>query len=155
LVAVLAVLIATRGVSSDVLRGSSDQAKPNAEAVCRRLSHVKKLPFKGEPIDDEDYNKIISQGKAVVPCLINKITDVTKMKDPRSAPTYPNFRVGDLAFFLLVHITGTQFDQMLPDSVRARMKDEGVYAYFEYVQRPGNRRALQKRWKTWFGVQGR
>ena len=155
LVALMAALFLTRGISADVLRDSSKQAKSEAETVCQRLPNIKKLPFKDEPIDDENYNKIVSEGKAVVPCLIDRITDLSPMKDPRSTPTYPNFRVGDLAFFLLIRITGTPFEQMLPASVTGRMKDEGVYAYFKYVQRPSNRRALQNKWQTWLKTQGR
>jgi hypothetical protein len=126
------------------------QVKPDPGAVCRRLPEVKEIPFKGEHVNDEAYNEIVSQGKAAIPCLIEKITDTTRMKDPRSAPTYSDFRVGDLAFFLLVEITKTPFEQMLPDLAKSRMKNDGVYAYFEYVERPDNRKALQAKWKEWW-----
>jgi hypothetical protein len=55
------------------------------------------------------------------------------------------FRVGDLAFFLLLRITGVPFEQMLPENVRAKVKEEGVYAYFRYTEVPANRAALQRR----------
>jgi hypothetical protein len=77
------------------------------------------------------------------------------MKDPRSAPTYLDFRIGDLAFFLLVRITEIPFEEMLPNSVKSRIKDEGVYAYFEHVKRTDNRKALQARWKAWWAKQGK
>jgi hypothetical protein len=136
-------------------KDSPEQIKSGVESLCERLSEIKKMPFKGEKIDDELYNEIVDRGKAIAPCLIDKITDMTRMKDPRSAPSYPDFRVGDLAFFLLVRITGTPFEQMLPDSVKARMKQEGVYAYFEYVEFPDNRRALQENWQAWLKNQTR
>lgn len=149
LLAITGALVQNFNVAVVMPKNLSEQAKSEAEFLCDRLSEIKQLPFKGRPVDDELYNKIIGQGKAIVPCLIDKITDVTKMKDPRSAPTYPDFRVGDLAFFLLVRITGTPFEQTLPDSVKAKMKQEGVYAYFEYVEFPDNRRALQENWQAW------
>ena len=130
------------------------QAKSDERAECKKLSEVKELPFKGESIDDEAYNDIVGRGKAAIPCLIGEITNTSRMKDPRSAPTYPDFRVGDLAFFLLVDITKIPFEQMLPDSVKSKMKNEGVYAYFEHVGRPNNRKALQARWKEWWAKHG-
>lgn len=130
------------------------QVKPDEGAACKRLPEVKEMPFKGEPVSDEAYNEIVGQGKAAIPCLIREITNTTRMKDPRPDPTYSDFRVGDLAFFLLVEITKTPFEQMLPDSVKSRMKSDGVYAYFGHVGRPNNRKALQDRWKAWWAKNG-
>src|SRR5215831_2752135 len=126
-------------------RGASHRSE--AEALCENLYRIKKLPFKGEPIDDPVYNDVMKQGKELVPCLISKITDATKMADPRQAPTYSDFRVGDLAFFLFARITDTRIEEMMPRSVKQNMNDQGVYAYFEYVRRPGNRRYLQEKCK--------
>lgn len=52
------------------------------------------------------------------------------MKDPRQAPVYRDFRVGDAAFFVLLRITKVPFEEMLPTQVRSELEDEGVYAYF-------------------------
>jgi hypothetical protein len=125
------------------------KAKSEMDDLCRRLSEIKRLPFKGESIDDEIYNQFLKQGKAAIPCLINSITNATKMRDPRSAPSYEDFRVGDAAFFILLKITNVPFEQMLPYQVKARLKEEGVYAYFRYVEKTANRKALQDRWKAW------
>jgi len=152
----LIVGLATQSSRAEVriLKKALTHVKPDDGAACKRLSEVKEMPFKGEPINDEAYNDIVSRGKAAIPCLIGEITNATRMKDPRPAPTYPDFRVGDLAFFLLVDITKIPFEQMLPDSVKSRMKNKGVYAYFEYVERPNNRKALQDRWKAWWAKHG-
>jgi hypothetical protein len=131
------------------------QGKSDEEAVCKRLSEVKELPFKDESVNDEAYNDILGRGRAAIPCLIGEITNTTRMKDPRSAPIYLDFRVGDLAFFLLVRITNIPFEEMLPNSVKSRIKDEGVYAYFDHVKRTTNRKALQARWKAWWAKQGK
>jgi hypothetical protein len=129
------------------------QVNPDEGTACKRLSEVKETPLKDESVDDEAYNDIISRGKAAIPCLIGEITNTTRMEDPRPTPKYPDFRVGDLAFFLLVRITKIPFEQMLPNSVKSRIKNEGVYAYFEYVERLNNRKALQARWKAWWEKQ--
>lgn len=123
-------------------------------AVCNRLSEIDRIPFKDERVDSEIYNGIMAEGRNSVPCLVHKLTDLTRMKDPRTAPTYSDFRVGDLAFILLARITGTPFEQMLPHQVQARMSDEGVYAYFRYVQRPANRKTLQQKWRVWLKENG-
>lgn len=129
--------------------GRNSPVRAESEQLCKELSKIQRIPFKDEPVDSEVYNRIMGRGKAALPCLINSITDLTRMKDPRTAPTYPDFRVGDLAFILLVRITRTPFEQMLPDQVKSRMSAEGVYAYFQYVQRPTNRRVLQRKWRVW------
>jgi hypothetical protein len=111
---------------------------------------MKTMPFKGEAIDDEVYNGLIALKEAAVPCLIGKITDSTRMNDPRQASVYRDFRVGDAAFFVLLDITKVPFEEMLPVEVRSEMEDEGVYAYFEYIKKDENRKSLQAKWQAWY-----
>ena len=122
-----------------------------AQKLCEQLSEVKTLPFKGEPVSDVVYNGLMVAGDDAIPCLIDKITDTSRMKDPRQAPSYGDVRVGDVAFFILGDITGVPFEQMLPEAVRSELNDSGVYAYFEYVERYENRQELQGRWREWRG----
>lgn len=117
--------------------------------LCSKLSEIKHIPFEGEPINDAIYNQIAANHQEAIPCLIEQITNETKMHDPRSEPVESNFRVGDLAFFLLLDFTKVPFEEMLPRDVNARLNTEGVYAYFQYVSTSGNRVALQKRWQKW------
>ena len=117
--------------------------------LCNSVSEIKVVPIKDELVSDEVYNGLITAGKEAVPCLVERITDTTKMRDPRKAPHYPDFRVGDAAFFVLLDITKVPFEQMLPETVRAKIRDQGVYAYFEYVEKVENRRTLQSRWRDW------
>jgi hypothetical protein len=117
--------------------------------LCRDLVKIHRIPFYDEPVNDAVYNKIAQAGPSIIPCLVNRITDTTKMRDPRSEPTFSDFRVGDLAFFLLVQLKKVPFETMLPSEVQARLKTEGVYAYFRYVSRFKNRQILQKRVREW------
>lgn len=126
-----------------------DAARARAEILCQRLLEMKTMPFKGEAIDDEVYNGLIALKDAAVPCLIGKITDFTRMNDPRQAPVYRDFRVGDAAFFVLLDITKVPFEEMLPAEVRSEMEDEGVYAYFEYIKKDENRKTPQAKWQAW------
>jgi hypothetical protein len=125
-------------------------ARARAEILCQRLPEMKTMPFKGEPIEDEVYNGLISLKDAAIPCLIGKITDSTRMNDPRQAPVYRDFRVGDAAFFLLLDITKVPFEQMLPAEVKSELEDQGVYAYFEYIKKDENRKSLQASWQAWY-----
>ncbi|MGH9843662.1 MAG: hypothetical protein ACREEM_33415 [Blastocatellia bacterium] len=120
-----------------------------AEQLCARLSKTKGWPAKNESVSDEIYNGLIKQGKAALPCLINRITATAMMRDPRPGPIHLDFRVGDAAFFLVHEITGVPLEQMLPDQIKRRWGKEGVYAYFKYVEKTVNRKALQNRWKAW------
>jgi hypothetical protein len=131
------------------------QAQFAHEDLCRDLIKVHRIPFSDEPVEDKIYNKLAQAGPAVVPCLVNRISDTRKMRDPRSEPTFSDFRVGDLAFFILVKLHKVPFDTMLPPEVQGRLRDEGVYAYFKYVSNIQNRRALQKRVRDWIEVNSR
>lgn len=73
------------------------------------------------------------------------------MADPRTAPKIQDFRVGDAAIWILLHITkeGWQPDTMLSPKYAELWKTEGVYAYFEYVEKPENRKKIQIWWKNW------
>lgn len=126
---------------------------PEASDLCKRLSSVRHMPFQNEHVDDQVFNQIMAKGSAMTPCLVEQLTNGTKMHDPRSEPIVADFRVGDLAFFLLLRITGVPFEQMLPENVKAKVKEEGVYAYFRYTEVPANRAALQRKWKEWLKVQ--
>lgn len=142
--------VATKVNESQPSGHQDGAARTRAETLCQKLPEMNRMPFKGERIEDDVYNGLIALKGAAVPCLIGKITDTTKMKDPRQAPVYRDFRVGDAAFFVLLDITRIPFEQMLPDEVRSEMEDEGVYAYFEYIKKDENRKSLQAKWQEWY-----
>jgi hypothetical protein len=93
----------------------------------------------------------MQKGREAVPCLIEKITDTTRMKDPRTAPKVPNFRVGDAAVFMLLYITreNWQPETMLSPEYAKYWETEGVYSYFAFVEKPQNRKKIQQWWKDW------
>jgi hypothetical protein len=115
------------------------------------LNEVRRIPFKDELVDDAVYNELMAAGDAAVPCLIEKITDVGRMHDPRTAPVAADFRVGDLAFILLSRITKVPIEEMLPAEVTREFSERGIYAYFAYVQKSEHRQLIQKRWRVKWG----
>ncbi len=117
---------------------------------CEDLAKIRVLPFKGEQVNDESYNRLVKAKDAAIPCLIAKLTDTTPTQDPRQAPATDIVTIGDVALFVLEDLTGVPLEQMLPDHVREQFKQSGIYAYFEFVKDPGNRRLLQAAWRDWY-----
>jgi hypothetical protein len=124
----------------------------NAQSLCDRVSEIKLLPLKGERVDDDAYNALIEAGESALPCLIAKVTDTRKMRDPRQGPLYGDVetRVGDVAYFVLVRIAKIHFVELLPVEVQKKYKAEGASAYFKFVQKKRNRRWLHRELEAWF-----
>lgn len=148
-IALSLVLVSTVAGKVVESRQASDVGR-EAEKLCARLAEIKVLPFKGERVDDEVYNGLLRLGREAIPCLLDKITDTSRMKDPRKTPIYHNFRVGDVAFFVFLEISGVPLEEMLTASVRRRFAEEGVYAYFRYVENHKNRESLQRKCRNYF-----
>jgi hypothetical protein len=117
--------------------------------LCYKLSQVRRMPFETEPVDDPLYYEFVNAGSKAVPCLVTELTDTRRMHDPRTEPVVQNFRVGDLAFFLLSIITGADYSQVVPNSVLKDDATKGIYSYFDFVKNPANRRLIQARWCAW------
>jgi len=124
----------------------------NVESLCNRLSEIKKLPYRDPNDTDPIYEALIAKGKEAMPCLIEKITDETPMTDPREAPPWRYYKVGDTAVFILARISKDEEEilkKMLPIKYRKEWETNGVYAYFNYVSESKNRDELQRWWRNW------
>jgi len=118
--------------------GCESDPAAEARAFCSKLHKVKAIPFKkGDRVDDDVYNGLIRLGYEAVPCLTEAITNEKVMPDPRRAPLYHPVKVGDTAFWILVDITNLPYDEMFPEKLRKRFNEQGVYAYFDWVNRGG------------------
>lgn len=120
-------------------------------SLCKRLHEIKKLPYRDPNDTDPIYEALIARGKQAMPCLIEKITDETPMRDPREAPVWQHYKVGDTAVFILADIAKDEeiLQQMLPAKYRKEWETNGVYAYFNYVSESENREELQRWWQIW------
>lgn len=47
-------------------------------------------------------------------------------------------------------ITQIDFVILMPPEVQAKYQGQGVYAYFEFVEKPKNRKQLQDNLRTWY-----
>ena len=118
-------------------------AVASGQSYCARLEEMRLMPFKpDETVDDEVYTGLMREGKAAVPCLLDRVSDTELMPDPRKAPFYGGFAVGDAAVMVLTDICGISLEQALPPEVLARYNTQGVYAYFAFVEGGRENRAL-------------
>lgn len=136
----------------DVAANSSVAGPLDVEYLCSRLKELKAIPYgQDELTGDPIYDGLKSSGLKAVPCLVDKIVDTTPMKDPGPGPVVPGYKVGDAATFMLLMITKEDWqpETMFPPDVAATWKEEGMYAYFGYVEREENRKQFQAWWKDW------
>src|SRR4030088_2576794 len=106
------------------------QSRDNSSTahLCNRVAEIKQLPIKDEAGVDAAYDALISAGDVIVPCLIEKITDTTRRRDPRCPAFSDRVTVGDVAYFVLIDITKLGFVDLLPAKVQAEYKTEGAFA---------------------------
>jgi hypothetical protein len=132
---------------------STTSSNSETSSPCGRLTAIRRIPFADEHVDDEAFNALMANGESAIPCLIRNLTNEAAIDDPRADPTISDFRVGDLAHFLLVRITKVPFEEVLPADVKSQFKKEGVYAFFRYTELPIHRKQLQSRWRAWLKKQ--
>lgn len=148
------------------LEATPDDRKPpiyihisqmSASELCNRLISIDTLPTRDPNITDPIYESLIAKGEEALPCLIEKITDTTSVPDPRySVPPWQHYKVGDTAVFVLLDIASAGDDawerlmrESLPKKSAEEWETNGIYAYFNYVSEPKNRKELQRWWKNW------
>lgn len=134
---------------ANVSSQSQNVSPRDAKALCNRLAEIKEFP-RGERGVDAAWDALFEAGEAVVPCLIDKITDTTVMPDPRCPRFTDELKVGDTAYFVLVEILKIDFLEMLPADVQQKYKTEGTYAYHDYIERKGSRKQLQSKLREWY-----
>lgn len=110
---------------------------------CSDPYNIQILPFKNERIDDITYNELVFNKEFSVPCLVEEMLDIRKMQDPRQAPPYDGFVVGDASFMVLLHIINKPLRSFLPKNIQGEFDQKGIYAYFDYVKKDSNRKELQ------------
>jgi hypothetical protein len=117
---------------------------------CDRLAEIKTMPLKGESVEDEVYNGLMKMSDSAVPCLIDQLTNAKKTPDPRKTPIYSETTLGDVALFVLLDITKVPVEDVFPKAIMTKWEDQGIYAYFAFVESKGNRRIIQHNFKSWY-----
>jgi hypothetical protein len=136
-------------------RKSAVRRVPAGDDSCG-VERIRVMPFRVDEVGrDQAYDDLIAQGCAAVPCLVETIGSGKRMADPRQAPIFAGFRVGDAALFLAARITGRPFEESLPAEVRKRIPADGVQAYFEYVDGTSRRQSIRDDWRRWLAAHPR
>lgn len=125
--------------------------------LCSRLAEIKIIPTRNPMPTDPIYEAIVAKSDEAVPCLVDQIPNKTKVRDPRySVPVWQHYAVGDTAIFILLRILRDDalereklLIEMLPPASKKEWETNGIYAYFNYVSEPKNRKQLQEWWKNW------
>ncbi len=138
-------------IPEELLRASPEQ-------LCAKLKDIKTLPTFEPTPTDPIYEALVLKDDTAIPCLIENIADRREVPDPRySVPVWQHFAVGDTALFTLLDILskddGHDWErrllESLPEKSRQEWDSNGIYAYFNYVSEPKNRKDLQRWWKNW------
>lgn len=124
-------------------------------SYCDGLSDIRRLPYFEAPPDlrapeeegDDASRRILSHGSLAIPCLIDSITIMSTVPDPRAAYRVPDVRVGDVANMLLIAITG---QEITPPEIAERHAAIGSFAILEYTQNKENAGRLQSLWRSWY-----
>ena len=132
-------------------------ASLSAPELCDRLAEFEIISDRVPEESDDLYKAIVAKGAEALPCLIEKINDRTKTRDPGTGPKWQHYAVGDTAVFTILDIVSQGdyevweklFLGPLPPDYKAEWKTNGIYAYYSLVSEPKNRKAVQSWWKNW------
>lgn len=122
--------------------------------LCKNLTKIKSIPYKPGDVDQnepqyKEYFAMIDQGEKAIPCLIENIMNTEEMDDPR-CPGVGIIAVGDVAYFILQDIGKFDFTEMFSTEIQNAYKTEGIYGYYEVIDKNGNRLKLQTKLKEWY-----
>lgn len=94
----LFLLLLMLGFAPEAIGDVVDHFDP--DEACESLGEIAALPVKaGWPVDDERYQVLRTNAQAMKECLLDRVTDITAMPDPRSESTkVDGFVVGDLVW---------------------------------------------------------
>ncbi len=139
-----------------VLTAGAFAQKQPGKAVCSKVKDIKQLPHDPKELGiDKAYDEILASGKSSVPCLIDLITNTEITHDPRCPTISGETKIGDVSFFVLADILEFQFTQFFPDEVKVDFKTNGVYAYHDWIEKPGARLELQSKIRSWYAEQSK
>lgn len=127
-----------------------------ADDVCAGVRDIRYLPVKaGQTGLDAAYDALWQRRDAANACLVELVASDERMTDPRDEPTKSgNFRVGDLAFFLLLDFYDVPLESFVPAAVASNYTSDGVTAYFDWIAQPGSRVELLASVRAWRRARG-
>jgi hypothetical protein len=120
----------------------------NYAKLADSLRYVTEVPYIGN-CGDPVFGEIVRKGKAIVPDLINKLTDTEVLKEMYVPVTGGEYTVADVAYIAIREIiAGIPTFELLgiPDDLWC-----GYCAYWSYMRESGkNRENFQKAVREWY-----
>lgn len=111
---------------------------------CEDVLKIRKIPLKGELGVDPAYDRVMVNFSSYQPCLIRMILDTTPTEDRSEAPSRHPFFVGDLAYDLIINSGKLNYQECMPDKIKASYQQIGYFAFHEWLHEEGNRKNLYK-----------
>ena len=122
-------------------------AQQNYAKLADSLRYVTQIPYM-ENCTDPVLWKIISKGKAIVPDLINKMTDTRKLGEAYVPFFAAEYTVADVAFVAMQEIIA---DIPIFELLGVPLSEEcGYCSYWYYVESKKNRKKFQKAVRKWY-----
>ncbi|MBI2375996.1 MAG: hypothetical protein HYV07_18530 [Deltaproteobacteria bacterium] len=131
------------------------QPAETCQHVRQLILRIRVIPLNNDELgEDPDvaFRDVKTRGKSIIWCLLNLVEDVTLVPDPRQVPKYSRLTLGDVAFFLIEAIIDPpehELVSMFPEPIRNRWKEEGIWAYFKFVESREGRRSFHKALEAW------
>ncbi len=130
--------------AAQLLAACASTAEVDSSASCPEVESIRTMPFREERGIDVAYDRLRFDDACQF-VLIRSLDNVKKMADPRQMPPDERFVVSDAALFILLDRRGLAVEAVVPEDVAARMKSQGIYAYFDYVATPAGRNTVISR----------
>ena len=145
----------------------AQQASELAELMCRQLPNVGTILENREtavpkveprenstvadevydsPVTDDTYDAIYQLGPYSVPCLVNRLTDLRWMPDPRSEPLLGVPVIGDVAYMIL---GDKGVPDLLPGLAHKQPDELRMDDYFLWPSAGDHRKRLQNAVRAW------
>ena len=140
--------------SSERIPENTSMALKSPRYLCKHLADIEHMAWDpSQPSGDAVYDGLRHNAYYSLPCLANQLTNTRPMENPTGAPFMAGltYRVGDTALFMLMDNCDNVWPKgMLPPKYERMFKDEGMFAYFFYVNEvPGARKNVQRWWRKW------
>ena len=101
----------------------SNISSKDAARLCKDVNKIKEFPRDwGQRGVDTTYDSIIDGGEAVVPCLIDNITNTKVMRDPRCPTISTATTIGDVSYYVPVDMLKLSFTEFLPEDIEKTTK---------------------------------
>lgn len=119
------------------------------ERLCGQIFKIKTIPFHANQRDEDlIYDEMMAAGDRLVPCLIERVTDITSMENlNEDFGKVEKSKVGDVAVEFLQVMAHLDLKSLIPEKFFHNKLDD---PYFAYVEKPERRKELQEKLWDWY-----